>query len=224
MRRMRRLPAARAHGAGQPGLTAGRASTAVIGVGALLAAAGAVLTVSLLATIVLTSAIEPAGAATVRTITAASAAGAVSRSATAGAPGGTVASVVPSTATPGSRVTFAVSCASPNTASATLSGQILGLPNQIPMDAGAASGDFTITVTLPMHIQPATYRPQIDCADGTSTTAALTVTPFPAAGGAQTGDGTTSTTRNTGLTAGGVLLIGIGLAAGTLAVVRRRRA
>lgn len=177
----------------------------MLGIGALLAAAGAVLAVCVLAVTVLTTAPDPANAAS------------------ANPPGDTVASVVPATATPGSRVTFAVSCASLNATSATLFGQTLGLPDQIPMDAGAADGDFTITVTLPFSIQPATYRPDIDCSDGTSATAALRVTAFPAGGGAQTGDGTTATTKNTGLAAGGALLIAVGLGAGALAVVRRRR-
>ena len=36
--------------------------------------------------------------------------------------------------TPGSAVTFAVTCANPDSGSATLFGQTLGLPEQIPMD------------------------------------------------------------------------------------------
>jgi len=137
------------------------------------------------------------------------------------ASGVTVGSVSPSTTTPGSRVTFAVSCASADTSSATLFGQTLGLPEQIPMNAGDADGDFAVTVTLPAGIDPGVYHPDIDCSDGTSTSVRLRVTEFPAAGGAQTGDGTTSTTTNTGLSAAGLVLIAVGAVAGGIAVRRR---
>lgn len=135
--------------------------------------------------------------------------------------GSTVAAVTPSSTTPGGKVTFAVSCSSTTATSATLFGSTLGLPQMIPMQAGAASGDFVISVTLPDNIQPGTYHPSIDCSDGTSTTAMLRVTAFPAQGGAQTGDGTTSTQTNTGLAAGGLALIAIGAVAGGIAVRRR---
>ncbi len=102
------------------GLRAGLAAAAALGLAVLLSAGSAALL---------------AGAAP-------------ALAATANPPGDTVASVVPSTATPGARVTFAVSCASLSTSSATLFGQTLSLPQQIPMNAGAADGDFTITVTL----------------------------------------------------------------------------
>jgi hypothetical protein len=136
-------------------------------------------------------------------------------------PAGTVAAVTPSTAAPGAKVTFAVSCASIDSTSATLFGTTLGLPEQIPMEAGAANGDFVITVTLPTDIQPGSYHPDIDCSDGTSATAALRVTALPAQGGAQTGAGTTSTKTNTGLAAGGLVLIAVGAIAGGIAVRRR---
>jgi hypothetical protein len=136
-------------------------------------------------------------------------------------PGGTVASVVPATATPGSQVTFTVSCARRDTTAATLFGRTLGLPEQIPMDAAAAAGDFTVTVTMPGHTQPATYRPDIGCSDGTSTTAALKVTAFAAADAAHTIDSTTSTPVSTGLAAAGLVLIGVGAVAGGIAIRRR---
>jgi hypothetical protein len=139
-------------------------------------------------------------------------------------PGGSVASVVPATTTPGSQVTFTVSCARHDTTAATLVGQTLGLPEQIPMDAKAADGDFTITVTMPMHTRPATYRPDIDCSDGTSTTAALTVTAFAAADRATTDRSAPSTAANTGLTTAGLVLIGIGAVAGGVAIRRRNAA
>lgn len=141
--------------------------------------------------------------------------------ATASSPGSTVASVVPSRVTPATRVTFAVACANPDSSSATLFGQTLGLPEQIPMENGAASGDFVITVTLPISIVPGTYHPQIDCSDGTSTSVTLHVTRLPRGGGAETGDGTTSTTTNTGLAVGGLALIAVGAVAGGIALRRR---
>ncbi len=133
-------------------------------------------------------------------------------------PASTVASVVPSAATPGSRVTFAVSCASEDTASAAFFGQALGLSGQIAMDAGTADGDFTITVTLPEHLRPAVYHPYIDCSDGTSTAAALTVTEFPVAAVVRTSHGGTSTSR---LATAGLVLIGVGVLAGGIAMRRR---
>jgi len=141
--------------------------------------------------------------------------------ATASSPGSTVASVVPSRVTPGTRVTFAVACANPDSTSATLFGQTLGLPEQIPMGNGAASGDFVVTVTLPSNIVPGTYHPEIDCSDGTSTSVTLHVTQLPSGGGAETGDGTTTTTTNTGLAVGGLVLIGVGAVAGGIALRRR---
>ena len=141
--------------------------------------------------------------------------------ATTSSPGNTVASVVPSRVTPGTRVTFAVACANPDSSSATLLGQTLGLPGQIPMENGAASGDFIITVTLPTSIVPGTFHPEIDCSDGTSTSVTLHVMRLPRGGGAQTGEGTTSTTTNTGLAVGGLALIAVGAVAGGIALRRR---
>ena len=89
------------------------------------------------------------------------------------------------------------------------------------MGQGATSGDFTITVTLPRSIQPGTYTPSMDCSDGSSTTARLTVTSVAPKGGAQTGDGTSSTQTNGGLSAVGLGLIGAGAVAGGFALRRR---
>ena len=44
---------------------------------------------------------------------------------------------------------------------------------------------------------------------------------MPSGGGAETGDGTTSTTTNTGLAVGGLVLIGVGAVAGGIALRRR---
>ncbi len=201
MRRMRRFAASLR-------LSAVLAGPAVLAVLAVLGLAALVSVTSA----VLTTGTAPALAAS---------GGSATLAASGNPPGDTVASVVPSTATAGSRVTFAVSCASLDATSATLFGETLGLPEQIPMEAGSADGDFVITVTLPSGIAPGTYRPDIDCSDGTSTTATLMVSTMPAGGGAQTGDGTTSTTTNTGLATGGLVLIGIGAVAGGIALRRR---
>ncbi len=141
--------------------------------------------------------------------------------ATVNPPGNATGAASPSTATPGSQVSFAVSCASAGASSATFFGTTLGLPARIPMGQGAASGDFTITVTLPSGIQPGTYTPSIDCSDGSSTFAHLTVTTVAPKGGAQTGDGTTSTRTSGGLSAVGLALIGAGAVGGGFALRRR---
>ncbi len=137
-------------------------------------------------------------------------------------PGGATGSVDPSSVTPGSSVTFQVFCASLDTASATLAGATLSLPEQIPMDKESAAGVFSATVTLPSSIRPATYTVNMDCSDGSSATATLTVTTLPKRGvGVQTGDGTTSTQTNTGLAAGGLALAGVGVMTGLVALRRR---
>jgi hypothetical protein len=147
--------------------------------------------------------------------------GAASTASTASPPGSAVAFASPSTVTPGTSVTFQVTCGSLQAASATLFGTTLGLPQQIPMDKESSGGVFSVTVTLPASILPGTYEPAIDCSDGSSTTAKLRVTTMPSGGGAQTGDGTTSTATNTGMSAGGLALIAIGAVAGGIALRRR---
>jgi hypothetical protein len=134
---------------------------------------------------------------------------------------GASASADPSTATPGTAVTFQVFCTSLTASSATFFGTTLGLPSQIPMDKESGGGVFSITVTLPGNIQPGVYHPDIDCSDGSSASARLTVSPFPSHGGAATGDGTTSTQSDSGLAVAGLALIGVGAIAGGIAVRRR---
>lgn len=134
---------------------------------------------------------------------------------------GASATADPSTATPGTAVTFQVFCKTLNASSATLFGASLGLPSQIPMDKESGGGVFSITVTLPGNIQPGTYHPDIDCSDGSSASARLSVTPFPSHGGAATGDGTTSTESNGGLAFAGLVLIGVGAVAGGIAMAKR---
>lgn len=134
-------------------------------------------------------------------------------------PASTVASVVPSGVIPGSQVTFQVSCASSRTASAMFFGRALGLPGQVPMDAAAARGDFTLTVTLPAHLRLGVYHPSIACSDGTSTTAALTVTTYQAIAAPRA---TRPATSTSGFAVGGLALIGVGVAAGGIALRRRK--
>ena len=129
----------------------------------------------------------------------------------ANAPRSTLASVIPSTAIPRSRVTFAVYCTSPTATSATLHGRPLGLTRHIPMRPNTA-GDFTASVILPGSIQPGTYRPRIECSDGTSATARLLVPAFAPAGGIP---------GSAWLRVGGLILIGI--VAGVIALRRRKR-
>jgi hypothetical protein len=132
----------------------------------------------------------------------------------ANAPRSTLASVIPSTAVPRSRVTFAVYCTSPVATSATLHGRTLGLTGHITMRPDTAAGDFTVSVVLPGSIRPGTYHPRIRCSDGTSATARLLVPAFTSAGGTSTG---------TWLTAGGLVLAGMGTVAAEFGLRRRKR-
>jgi hypothetical protein len=136
--------------------------------------------------------------------------------------GSATATASPATATPGSTVDFQVTCASNVDVSATLFGTVLGLPEQIPMNkVSDGTGEFSVTVTLPASIRPGSYNPDIDCSDGSSATAALTVTALPAEGGAQTGDGTTSTQTDSGLTFLGLGLVAVGAVTGGIGMRRR---
>ena len=102
---------------------------------------------------------------------------------------GTTGSASPATVSPGGQVTFTVDCGGP-AASATLFGTTLGLPEQIPMTPAATAGDFSVTVTIPARTAAGPYNPGVDCSNNSSTTISLDVQDLPAAGGAQTGDGT----------------------------------
>lgn len=141
----------------------------------------------------------------------------------AGGGGPSPASVYPNPSTPGTSTTFTIDCstgAGTPCTSATLDGSSLGLPAQIPMQAGSQTGVFVATVVLPSSLAPGTYSPEITCSTGVSATPTLTVDALPGPAPA-TGDGTTSTATNTALTN-----VGFGLlAAGTLAacVLLRRR-
>jgi hypothetical protein len=164
-----------------------------------------------------------AGSATMATGALATATGGAAQAAVTGAGDNATGSVDPSSTTPGTSVTFQVFCASIDAASATFFGTTLGLPEQIPMDKESEGGVFSATVTLPGNIRPGTYMPDMDCSDGSSATATLTITAIPH-GGAQTGDGTTSTETDNGLAVGGLALTGLGALAGGIALLRRRHA
>lgn len=146
-------------------------------------------------------------------------------------PAGAAAAVVqPATATPGGSVRFTVSCASLDTAAATLLAQPLGIARLIPMSAAALEGDFVVTVRLPSAIRPGRYRLRVECTDGTSAAATLWVESVQAAAAARAAAASeraaaaapTSPVR-AGLAAGGVALMALGALAGGSALALRRR-
>ncbi len=138
--------------------------------------------------------------------------------------GNSAVNIFPNPSAPGTSTTFTVDCgsgtgSSPCT-SATLDGSSLGLPAQIPMQEGSQPGVFVTTVVLPTSLAPGTYDPEIDCSNGVSESATLTVNAIPGPAPA-TGDGTTSTATNTTLTDVGLGLLGAGALAGGVALRRR---
>ena len=146
-----------------------------------------------------------------------------------GAPGalagnGQAVNIFPNPSAPGTSTTFQVNCASGTAAgpatSATLFGSSLGLANQIPMQPGGQTNVFVTTVVLPTDIAPGSYNPDIDCNNGVSASATLTVNAVPGPA-PPTGDGTTSTATNGTLTDAGLGLLGVGAVVG--GVVLRRR-
>jgi hypothetical protein len=147
-----------------------------------------------------------------------------------GPAGAAVAAAQPATATPGGSVRFTVSCASLTTAAATLLAQPLGIPALIPMNAAAMEGDFVVTVRLPSGVRPGRYRPRIECSDGTSAVATLSVESAQAAAAARAAAAseraaaaTPTSPVSAGLAAGGVALMAVGALAGGSALALRRR-
>jgi hypothetical protein len=134
--------------------------------------------------------------------------------------------VTPSVAAPGTSVTFAITCGS-GASSATLFGTTLGMSEQIPMRGSTHSGEFVTTVDLPTSISPGSYSPSIDCSNGVSGTAALTVNPVPGpqpSGPPMTGDGSTSSVMGGPFTTAGLALLAVGGLAVGVGVIRKRRA
>jgi hypothetical protein len=144
--------------------------------------------------------------------------------------GATAAAAQPTTTTPGGSVRFTVSCASLDTAAATLLAQPLGLQPLIAMNAAPMEGDFVVTVRLPSGIRPGRYRPRIECSDGTSAVATLWVESVQAAAAARAAAAsqraaaaTPTSPVSAGLAAGGVALMAVGALAGGSALALRRR-
>ena len=133
--------------------------------------------------------------------------------------------VTPNPTAPGTATTFIINCNSPGAGgsadSAMLSGVSLGLPDQIPMQPGTQPNQFVATVNLPQSIGPGSYSPNINCSNGVTETVNIQVNEVPGQAPA-TGDGTTSTATNGGLTVAGLGLLGAGAVVGGL-VLRRRR-
>jgi hypothetical protein len=89
------------------------------------------------------------------------------------------------------------------------------------MQASTHPGEFVTTVTLPAIIKAGTYQPGIDCSNGVTASATLTVTAVPAVAPA-TGDGTTATATDERLTTIGLALLGLGAVSAAVLVTRRR--
>jgi hypothetical protein len=133
--------------------------------------------------------------------------------------------ITPNPSAPGTSTTFTVDCSSLTAAgeatSATLIGTSLELSEHVPMQASTHAGEFVTTVTLPAIIKAGTYQPDIDCSNGVTASAELTVTAVPAVAPA-TGDGTTATATDGRLTMIGLALLGLGTLSGAALVTRRR--
>jgi hypothetical protein len=150
--------------------------------------------------------------------------------ASARGPTGAAAAAQPTTTTPGGSVRFTVSCASLDTAAATLLARPLGMAALIPMNAAPMEGDFVVTVRLPSGIRPGRYRPRVDCSDGTSAMVTLWVESVQAAAAARAAAASERAAAaaptspvNAGLAAGGVALMAVGALAGGSALALRRR-
>jgi hypothetical protein len=92
----------------------------------------------------------------------------------------------PSVAAPGESVVIHVQCETMTAGSATLFGAALGLPARVPMTPAPADGSFRVEANVPAGTLPGHYELSVDCADGSSTTAGLTVV---SASGPRTGGG-----------------------------------
>jgi hypothetical protein len=140
--------------------------------------------------------------------------------------------VYPSVAVPGQAVAFGISCVKSDgkdaATSATLFGATLGMSEHIPMEAATHKGVFVTVVKLPSWIKAGTYWPSIDCNNGMSGTATVTVRVAavkPAVivpwGAPVTGDGITSTAVGGPLTVAGLGVLGASSIFGAFALRRR---
>jgi hypothetical protein len=139
----------------------------------------------------------------------------------------------PSVTVPGGTVAFSAVCVDSNgkdaAKSATLFGVTIGLSEHIPMEASTHKGVFVADVKLPASISAGTYSPSIDCGNGMSGTASVTVraaAPVKPAvvvpsGAPVTGDGVTSTAVGGPLTAAGLGVLGVSSIFGAFALRRR---
>jgi hypothetical protein len=146
---------------------------------------------------------------------------------------GPVIAVYPSVVAPGGTVAVAAECRgakpSEDAKSATFFGTTLGLPARIPMMASKTEGGvFSVSVKLPAGIMAGTYSPSVDCDNGMSGTAMITVRSAvkPAvvvpSGAPVTGDGITSTAVGGSLTAVGLGVLGVSSILGAFALRRRK--
>lgn len=136
----------------------------------------------------------------------------------------------PSVVAPGQPVSVSIVCIDGKDVgtSATFFGTTLGLPARIPMSPATHKGVFVTTVRVPAGTASGTYAPSVDCGNGLSGLATLTVraaAPKPVvvpSGVPVTGDGVTSTAVGGPLAAAGLGVLGLSALIGAVASWRRK--
>ena len=81
----------------------------------------------------------------------------------------------PPVAVPGQTVVFHVECETMTAGSASLFGAALGLPARMRMTPAPRDGTFQVEVSVPPGTLPGHYELSVECPDGSSTVAGLTV-------------------------------------------------